>query len=121
MRTWATGKAGDGAYSDSAITISPNPKMREVSTHDIAGSGGRYEQGDLAVGPFTPAFTGPPAGGYTPDQLQPPVPPGSRGVEVIYTVTGPDAGQYTSVTSSRDRPMRYSLVLRRLTGQRRPT
>ncbi len=114
VRTWASGAVGKGTFTDSTLPIAPNPKMREVSTRELASSGGVYEQGDLLVGPFTPAYDGPPPGGYTPAQLDPPLSPADRGVEVIYVVIGPDAGQYRRITATRDRAMRYMLVLRRV-------
>lgn len=115
VRTWANGRIGDPFpgvadtdYTDEDLEIAPNPKVRAVTGQEIASSGGLYATGDLLVGPFTPAYSG---GGYTMEQLAPE--PAAQGVEVIYALTGPEAGEYVRVDRNGERPMRYELVLRR--------
>ena len=122
VRTWASGNAGvpnPAGPPDYTDAITPlleagqNPHMVELSFSEIAGSGGAYREGDVRVGAITPynATTNP--AGYTPAQLRPLPPAGTSGVEVIYVVTGPLAGEYALVEFIGNRPMRYELVLRR--------
>jgi hypothetical protein len=125
-RTWSSGRIG---YPDSTATsytdTTPlpivhtggfNPKIREMSTREISASGGLYELGDLIVGPITPRYPDAPAaqvGGYTEAQVAPRVAADAPGVEVIYLVTGPEAGRYRRVTVTVDHALHYTLVLRR--------
>lgn len=113
-RTWASGRVGNGTFDDGVpLVLSPTPKVREMSTREIASSGGRYEMGDLVVGPITPSYTGPPAGGYSVDQVAPKVSPDQTGVEVIYLVTGSDAGEYSRISLNSDFALHYTLTIRR--------
>lgn len=114
VRTWSSGKIGSGTPTDSTpLVLTPVPKVREVSTREVASSGGRFEMGDLRVGPITPSYTGPPAGGYTTAQVAPEVAPDLDGVEVLYLVTGPDAGEYRRISINTDFALHYTLTLRR--------
>lgn len=115
VRTWTSGRVGTPAtqspgtdYTDATVHLAPNPKVRRVTQREVASSGGRYEDADLVVGPMTPAFLG---GGNTTDQLDPLV--RDRGVELIFVLTGPNAGEHSLVDFRRDRPMRYEAVVRR--------
>lgn len=82
--------------------------MRDVNQREIAGSGGRYEAGDVKVGPFTPLHAG---GGYTPEQLAPVVT--VNGVEILYVLAGGLSGEYKRIDIETDRALSYWLVLRR--------
>ncbi len=115
LRTWASGEietpstqtAGTD-YTDVTIRLVPNPKVRRVTQREIASSGGRYETADIVIGPMTPAFAG---GGNTVAQLDPLVL--AAGVELIFVLTGPNAGEHVVIDVRRDRPMRYEVVVRR--------
>ncbi len=80
------GKLGEGTptRTDKAITTSGGRsyKVADVSTKDIIASGGKYQAGQLKVGPLTPAYSG---GSWTLAELQPPK--GSTATEVYYGVT----------------------------------
>lgn len=106
-RTWSGGRAGMGTYSDASLELPQHYKLKDLSSKEIAGSGGRYQQNDIRVGPITPAYS---SGGYTPAQL---APAGDNGVEVLYQITGPDSGMYSLVECCTDAAFHYSLVLRR--------
>jgi hypothetical protein len=109
VRTWEGGRIGtEGGTTDVDLVISPKPRVKDVSQREIAGSGGRYEAGDVRVGPITPQYAG---GGYTPAQLAPPV--GSNGVEVLYVLSGGISGEYGRVDLQTDHSLSYWLVLRR--------
>ena len=106
-RTWSGGRLGMGTSSDARLELAQIYKVKVVSSKEIAGSGGRYQQEDIRVGPITPAYSG---GGYTPTQL---APTGANGVEILYQLTGPNAGIYSLVECCTDASFHYSLVLRR--------
>lgn len=122
VRTWVSGQiknpwpatAGTHYIDDPSTLLTPRPKVQRISSSLVASSGGRYELTDLLVGPITPAYDGPPAGGYTPEQLDPAIPAGNKSKEKLWIITGPNAGTYRLVDLRRDRPFRYEAVLRRL-------
>lgn len=108
-RTWAGGLPGrEGATTHVDVVLTPTPKVREISQREIVNSGGRYQAGDLRVGPITPAYTG---GGYTEAQLAPVVT--SDAVEVVYVLAGYISGEYARVDLSQDRSHSWFLTLTR--------
>lgn len=112
-RLWPSGRRGDpddSSYGDTVLPlVNPRPKVRQVSSREIAGSGGTYQDGDLRVDKLTPKFA---AGGYTLDEIAPVA--DDEGVEILYVVTGPLAGEYRRINSNADRALGYSLTLRRM-------
>ena len=106
-RTWSGGRLGMGTSSDARLELAQIYKIKDVSSKEVAGSGGRYQQEDIRVGPITPAYSG---GGYTPAQL---APTGANGKEILYELTGPNSGLYSLVECCTDSAFHYSLVLRR--------
>jgi len=115
-RTWPSGRIDDGDPIDEVIaTISPTPKIEELTSEEIASSGGVYVIGDLRVSGITPAYPGPPAGGYTLDEIQPTVAAGTRGKEIVYVVTGPNAGEYRRADSTVANAFGWGLTLRQRT------
>ena len=111
-RRWVGERSAEGDYTDDLLPLrNPRPRVRTLSTQEVAASGGKYELGDLRIDKLTPRFAGPPAGGYTPAQLDPPV--GEEGVEVRYVVTGAFAGEYAIQSGNFDRALGYSIVIRR--------
>lgn len=111
-RTWIGPRSVDGAYNDEELALrNPRPRVRTLSTREIAASGGKYELGDLRIDKLTPHYAGPPAGGYTPAQLDPPV--SSDDVEVRYVVSGAFAGEYAIESGNFDRALGYSIVIKR--------
>lgn len=108
-RTWAGGRRGsDGPTTDTDVTLTPTPKVREVNQRDIAASAGRYILGDVKVGPITPTY---PGGGYTMEQLAPTITEG--GIEIIYVLAGGVEGEYARVDLATDRTHSWFLTLRR--------
>jgi hypothetical protein len=140
-RSWDGGRRNSGSSVDGPVTEIPNwVPVRHVTQREIAGSGGRYEQGDVKVGPIRPAFGNqgygcrsagrrgrPPgapvptvlgaSGGFTPEQLNPTVT--EDGIEVIYRLTPnhPNttgiAGDYQLLDFQRDQPFEFYLVVGR--------
>lgn len=116
-RTWAGGFRGsDGGFSDSDLTLPQIYHFRPLKASEIASSGGRYEMGDMKVGPITPSYPGTspfPAGGFTEAQLKPR--PTANGVEIIYVLDGAGfhAGEYNLVEMQSSKSYSFFLVLRR--------
>jgi hypothetical protein len=119
VRTWTSGKVKvpwpavvDVDYEDDTLVFEPTPKVREISTREIASSGGVYADGDLRIERITPAFPSPSAGGYTPTQIAPTA--SGPGIEIFYVITGPLAGVYRRVDCRNDRALEYWVTVRRL-------
>lgn len=101
-RTWSTGIIGSGTPTDSAETISPNPKV-------VERDGGKT----LVVGPLTPAYAIGTGGGYAPENLRPADAPG---VEVFWRIAGPFSSGASSVDAAvvdidTGKPLRYMVTL----------
>ncbi len=120
LRTWSGGFRGADAvpaqpqFTDVDLVIDQKFRIRQLSTREIANSGGQYEMGDIIVDHITPDFTDPitsAAGGYTEAQLKPTQT--ENGVELYYVVTGQHAGEYQCVELRSWRAYSYALVLRR--------
>lgn len=113
VREWAGPRVGMGSLLSTASTLlTPTPRVREVSSREIAGSGGRYTASDVRVGPITPAYnTGVTSGGYTLAQLA--RVQTQNAVEVVYVLAGNIAGEFQRVDSQTDNPHATYLVLRR--------
>lgn len=111
-RTWTGGRirSEQGSY-DSDLLLTPTPRVREVSQREITGSGGRYQAGDVKVGPLTPSHASNPGVGYTAAQLAPVA--SANGVEIIYVLSGGVSGEYMRVDLETDRAFSYTLILRR--------
>lgn len=125
-RTWNEGRRGAGGadnYTEQALCLPQGITVRHLATREIAGSGGRFEQGDMLVGPIRPPFTDPVSGatgGFTEAQIKP---PGQQGVEIIWrlTSTQPNGsginGDYALIEFRRDHPFFYEAVI----GRKRST
>lgn len=117
--TWE-GRIGDPDLTadEESLELLPRPEVKEVSSREVLSSGGRYTASDLRVGPITPAYDGPPAGGYTPAQLRPvaadnTVTGGATSTQVFYRLTGPLGGEYEIVDVKTEDPLEYWVTLRR--------
>lgn len=117
-RTWSGAEPGDGTATDSflALTTGGQPaKVRQISSREVAASGGRYTDADFVVGPLTPAHTASGGGtaGYTPTQLAPNST--ARNVERHVVLVGPGeaSSEWLIVGSQLDRALRYTLTIRR--------
>jgi hypothetical protein len=101
-RQWSSGKIQTGTAIVTDLELSPRPHVRGVS-------------GDpsLNVGPITPAYVGPPAGGYTVAQINPSDAPG---FEWNYVIVGPDGVErpYKLQRLTTASSMRYMLDLEAL-------
>lgn len=111
--TWDGGMVGLGVPTYDDLILSPNPKVQETDDKTIT------------IGHITPAYDGPPAGGYTLEQLRPltgdPDANENPAQEFYYVVTGPNGTTRYALTDvvSSDGPahgegagsLRYKLVL----------
>lgn len=99
-KTWSIA-IGNGTATNSDLTISPNPPVKEEN----AGQ-------SLTVGPIIPSHAG---GGYTPQQINPVayLPATNKTVQVFYVVTGPDGVErgYKATDIDTSDPVEYTLKL----------
>ena len=94
QKTWAGGRRGRGASTETIlITFPAKFSMREITAADEASSTGLFKQGDVMVTHITPSDGA--SVGYTPAQLRPTF--DQDGIDVIYRITGPLAGDYSLV------------------------
>lgn len=115
-RVWSGGEAGAGTAVDTVLTDLPQAlRITSLSEREIAGSGGRYETGDVKVGPITPTYSnvGGYSGGFTPPQLDPAPGTAATGTEIIYFLSGTMAGEYRLLSSDTIGAVSYRMVLRR--------
>lgn len=115
-RVWSGGEAGAGSIVDTVLTDLPQAiRVAPISERLIAGPAGRYEAGDIKIGPITPAWSvGASSGGYTPAQLDPAATLGTTGTEIVYVLTGTVAGEYRLIDLQTHKAVSYFLTLRRL-------
>lgn len=107
-RTWSGANAGEGSPVDVDVTVNPVPRVRLMSTSEIASSGGTYREGDFMVTSMTPAYTG---GGYAPSALN--LRPTAQNIEVTIILTGDEGPiECQPVEFHFDRPFTYWMVLR---------
>jgi hypothetical protein len=119
QRSWSGGRRGVGNAAIVSTLALPPIYIRHVTEREIAGSGGRYLQGDWMCGPIRPAWTSLTGtqGGFVIAQLDPPVT--TPGVENIYvfSATNPNAagevGENQLVQLHQDLALAFMLVLRR--------
>ena len=118
-RRWTSGTVGvdpadpsTPAYMDARLELPAVYKARQVTTREIASSGGRYEAGDVRVGPLTPAFVRADGstGGVSEAQLKP---DGDEGTEILYELVGAHAGEYALLGLVSTAPFGWWLVLGR--------
>lgn len=107
-RTWSGAEVGLGTASDSDLVLPKQYRVESLTAKEVAGSGGRFSDDAVRVGPVTPAFTG---GGYTPEQLN----PGTTldNVEVIHILAGQVNGWYRLASLRTEKPFSYTMVLNR--------
>lgn len=125
VRRWSGGERGRGNPGDETLCLPRSVGAREVTTREIASSGGRFEMGDVKLGPVRPYFAeeccdtvGAP-GGFTKEQLDPRAEDESE--EVLYRLTRVHsmgtgmAGSYRLIHLQSDDPLEWTLYVRRRT------
>lgn len=103
-------------YVDSDLALNPWYRIRQVTTREVATSGGRLQSGDVIIEQITPSDGN--GVGYTQDQLAPPVP--KDGADVYYVLQSEDPsdginGEYTRREIRRDANLHFVLILTRRT------
>ena len=118
-RTWTGGSVGAAApnpgtprFVDAVVALPQTYAVRQLRTFEIATSGGRFEQGDMLVGPITPRFTSSngATGGVSEADLKPPV---KAGQQVFYQLSGAHAGDYVLRELRSTNPFGYEVVIAR--------
>lgn len=56
-RTWTGGDPGIGTAADVDLPLIPAPRTRQLTSAEIANSGGTYEKGDYRVDKITPGYS----------------------------------------------------------------
>jgi len=110
-RVWSGGALRQGTTTDTDLVLPQQLFLRQVTTREIENSGGRYEQGDIAVTNIVPNDPANPGIGYTESQLAPVA--NVPGMEILYFVTGQHAGDYTRGYVETTDPFEYRLFLTR--------
>ncbi len=113
-RTWPGGEVGsEGEPTVDDLVLPQQYAIRTLKLREVASSGGKFQMGDVKVGPITPSFPATDftaAGGYTVAEL---APDGAAGVEIVYLLTGPIAGEYALEEIDASKPFGIELVIRR--------
>ena len=107
-RVWSGGFIGEGVAVDSDLVLPKNYRVENLTSKEIASSGGRFEDGAVKVGPITPDFG---TGGYTPAMLRPE--PTTDDTEVIYMLSGQISGNYALAQLQTHKPFSYFVILNR--------
>jgi hypothetical protein len=114
-RVWPGGRNGLGTAVNTDLVLPQIYDVVHLTEKQIASSGGRYEIGDMKVGPITPFYG---TGGFTPAQLKP---AGADGTEIVYLLSGSVNGEYACIElhteNTVDDPFSYYLVI----GRKRTT
>lgn len=119
-RLWSSGAVGvepddatQPAYTDARLDLPAIYKVRQLSTREIASSGGRYEAGDVKVGPITPSYANADGsvGGVSEAQLKPVA--ADSATEILYELVGAHAGEYALIGLVSTGPFGWWVVLGR--------
>lgn len=114
-RTWKSGKPGIGQPTIVDVEILPKPRVRLLSTKEVAESGGTYHAGDFKVEKITPKYAPALADGrtgHTPAELVQVVTAAAQDVAIV--LTGDEGPiECTAVEYHFDRPFNYWMVARR--------
>lgn len=108
-RTWSGIYSGEGTPTDVDVLVAPRPRVKVLTTQDVASSGGTYREGDFRVDLITPRS---PAGtGYTPAQLN--LRPSGINQDVTVILSGDEGTIECQIVEFRfDDPFNYVLVVR---------
>lgn len=112
-RAWSGTAVGEGTATDTTTTITlvngKRPKVRRVAYKETVTAGGKYQEGDYRIGPFTPDYVG---GGMLFSVM---APTKDGKTEHYVVLTGPDAPSGVvcePIAIEADKPLRRALVVR---------
>lgn len=109
-RAWSGTYPGEGVPTDTDVVLTPPPRVRVMTTQDIASSGGTYREGDFKISAVTPSYVG---GGYGPAQLNLRPGVGVLNQEITVILTGDEGTVECQLVEFKfDRPFTYFLVAR---------
>lgn len=114
ISSWSGGAPGLGTeiVNTTPLTLDAaghRVKVSLISSHDILSSGGKYQDGDYRVGPFTPPY---PGGGRSPSYLETPADGTARDVHVILNGPGLSNAVGKIIDVSTDKTFRYEFTVR---------
>lgn len=114
VRRWTGGEPDNGAHIDKDLVLPRKFRAKHLKAREIAGSGGLYQLGDIAITHITPKSSDGLVG-YSEAELHPRPKPAEEGFELLYLLSGSEhAGIYTFVDANFiERGYSYRLVLRR--------
>lgn len=115
-RVWAGGgRNGIEPHTDTDLVMPRRWPVKQLSQREVAGSGGKYNDGDIRVSDISPAYVSHGGGGFTPQQLDPSMllPKPCNDTEILYLLDGDQTGIFSlvSLDTSSD-PTAWSMVLR---------
>jgi hypothetical protein len=110
-RTWPRRIREPNTVPHDVDTVLPiRYRVRQLSSREISGSGGLYEDGAVKLGPVTPPFTQGSGGGFTREQL---MPNGSSHTEIFYILSGDYEGEFKIANLDTTDPLSWYVVLNR--------
>lgn len=114
-RVWSGGRLGVGTPTDTDLVMPRRWPVKQLSQREVAGSGGKYNDGDIRVSDISPAYVSHGGGGFSPQQLDPSMlfPKPCNDTEILYLLDGDQTGIFSlaSLDTSSD-PTAWSMVLR---------
>jgi hypothetical protein len=120
-RRWSGAELHQGTSGEETLHLPRWTIVEEISNHEVMQSGGRFEMGDLRVGPIRPKFEGsacmPYPGGFTVEELAPTAK--DESTEIFYRVRQEHglgtgwSGYYSLRALIRDDPLEFYLIIRR--------
>ncbi len=110
-RTWSGGRVGNGTASNVDVALPTYLKVEQLSSKEVASSGGRYRDGAVRIGPITPRYTAlGTTGGFTVAQLRPTV---TSAQEVVYLLAGDIAGEFALAELDTSKPLSWFVIANR--------
>lgn len=109
-----------GAVKTVVETSLGKPRAVAITSRDIIGSGGFYQDQDMRIGPLTPTYVSGGVPGGTPTTVfDPPI--GATATEVLFRIVGPGTDPsgdwYQKISQNNDRNFSYSFVVRKTATQ----
>lgn len=111
VRRWLDGRIGSGPYVDDSLPLPGYVRVRQVSSKEVASSGGRLREGAVRIGPITPAYSALGRTGGVQAAALRPIAEASQ--EVTYLLAGELAGEFALVEIDTTQPLSWYVVANR--------